>query len=150
MDSPQGRVVSLHEDRDPVCAVVEVTAPLRCARCAAGKGCGAGIAARDGRPRNIEARLAPGLEVRAGDRVRVDLAPDDILRASLIVYGLPLAGAVLGAAAAYLVKAGDLGAALAALSGVFAGMLVARDRLRRSGCPQQFTPTVTSRIAGAG
>ena len=150
MDSPQGRVLSLHYEQDPVCAVVEVTAPLRCARCAAGKGCGAAIAGRDGRPRNIEARLAPGLEVRAGDRVRVDLAPRDILRASLIVYGLPLAGAVLGAAAAYLANAGDLGAALAALAGGCAGMLAARVRLRRPDCPHRFTPMVTSRIAGAG
>ncbi|NNL62436.1 MAG: SoxR reducing system RseC family protein [Woeseiaceae bacterium] len=150
MDSPQGRILSIHDDREPVCAVVEITAPLRCARCAAGKGCGAGIAGPDGGPRKIEVRLAPGLELRAGDRVRVDVAPADILGASLIVYGLPLAGAVLGAGAAYLANAGDLGAALAALAGIGAGMLVARGRLRRTACPHRFTPIATSRIAGAG
>ena len=133
-----------------MCAVVEVTAPLRCARCAAGKGCGAAIAAGDGSPRRVEVRLAPGLDVRAGDRVRIDLAPDDVLRASLIAYGLPLAGAVLGAAAAYLANAGDPGAALAALAGVCLGMLAARGRLRRPACSHRFTPVVTSRIAGAG
>lgn len=150
MDSPEGRVLSIHGDSDAVRAVVEVASPLRCARCAAGKGCGAGILDGGGGPRSIEARLAPGLELREGDRVRIELAPADVLRAAWNVYGLPLAGAVLGAGGAYLADAGDLGSALAALAGIGAGMLAARNRLQRAGCPLRFTPIVTSRIAGVG
>ena len=130
--------------------MVAVTAALRCARCAAGKGCGADIVSGDARPRNVEARLAPGLELREGDRVRIELAPDGILQASLIAYGLPLAGAVLGAGAAYLAGVGDLAGVLAVLTGGGAGVLAARGRLRRSPCRDRLTPIVTSRIAGAG
>ena len=101
-------------------------------------------------PRRIEVHLAPGLALREGDSVQLDLAPDDILHAALIAYGLPLAGAVLGAGAAWLANAGDLGAALAALAGIGAGLLAARNRLRHTACPQRFTPVVTSRAAGTG
>jgi sigma-E factor negative regulatory protein RseC len=148
VDSPQGHILSIYDDRDPVWAVVEVTAPIRCARCAAGRGCGAGIVGGDARPRRVEARVLPGLGLREGDEVRVDLAPHDILQAALIAYGLPLAGAVLGASAAYLADAGDLGAAMAALAGISAGLLAARRRLKRSACMQRLAPVVTSRIAG--
>ena len=150
MDCPQGRILSLHYDTEPASAVVEVTAALRCARCAAGRGCGAGIQDGQSKPRQVRARLAPGLQVREGDEVEIALASNDILRASLIVYGLPLAGAGLGAGAAYLAGAGDLVAATAALGGLCAGVLAARGRLQRAGCLQRFSPTVTSRADGTG
>lgn len=81
-----------------------------------------------------------------GDQVRIELAPSNLLRASMIVYGLPLSGAVLGAALAYLAGLGELFAATAALGGIFAGLMVARMRLRRSGCLREFTPTIVERL----
>lgn len=150
MDCPQGRVLSLHHDTEPASALVEVAAPLRCARCAAGRGCGAGLGGGAARARRVRALLAPGLQLREGDEVEIELASDDILRASLIVYGLPLAGAGLGAGAVYLAGGGDLAAAAAALAGVGAGALAARVRLRRAGCLQRFSPVVTCRLGGDG
>ena len=149
MDSQQGRVLAVHDDRDPAFAVVEVAAPPSCARCAAGKGCGAGIVGGEAGPRSVEARLAPGLTLHQGDRVRIELAPGDILHASLVAYGLPLVGAVVGAGAAHLAGAGDLIGVLTTVSGGGAGVLMARGRLRQSACRHRIAPIVTARIAGA-
>ncbi len=78
--------------------------------------------------------------------MRIALEPRNLLRASLLVYGLPLAFAVIAAALAYVTGLGDLSAALAALAGVAGGLLVARSQIRKSGCLREFTPTVVERI----
>ena len=149
MDNPQGRILSIHRDKTPPHAVVEVAASLRCERCAAGKGCGAGLLGGDDRPRRVDALITQDLDLVEGDQVAIELAPDNLLRASLIVYGLPLLGAVTGAAGAWLSGAGDLGAAVTALVGVGVGIVAGRLRLQRTGCLRTFTPVVTARIATA-
>ena len=149
MDNPQGRILSIHRDETPPHAVVEVAASLHCARCAAGKGCGAGLLGGDDRPRRVDALITQDLDLVEGDQVAIELAPDNLLRASLIVYGLPLLGAVTGAAGAWLAGAGDLGAAVTALVGVGVGIMAGRLRLQRAGCLRTFTPVVTARIATA-
>lgn len=149
MNTPQGRVLSIHSDTTPPHAVVEVVASISCARCAAGKGCGAGILGGDEQSRRVDALIAHGLDLAEGDRVRIELASNNILRASMIVYGLPLLGAVAGAAGAWFGGMGDLGAAAAALAGVGVGILAGRLRLQRTGCLRTFTPTVTATLAQA-
>ncbi len=150
MDNPQGRILSIHRDETPPHAVVEVAASLRCARCAAGKGCGAGILGGDEKLRRVDALIANDLDVGEGDQVAIELAPNNLLRASSIVYGLPLLGAVGGASGAWLSGLGDLGAAIAALAGVGVGILSGRRHLQRTGCLRTFTPVVTARIAAVG
>ena len=150
MDNPQGRILSIHRDDTPPHAVVEVAASIRCARCAAGKGCGAGILGGDEKLRRVDALLANDLDVGEGDQVAIELAPNNLLRASSIVYGLPLLGAVGGASGAWLSGMGDLGAAIAALAGVGVGILSGRRHLQRTGCLRTFTPVVTARIAAVG
>ncbi|MEJ2298255.1 MAG: SoxR reducing system RseC family protein [Woeseiaceae bacterium] len=144
MDLPEGRILSIDTTTRPSSAVIEVTSAIQCARCAAGKGCGAGIVAGGGR-RRIDAVLAANLSVQAGDRVTVELAPDNLLRAATIVYGLPLTGALVGAAGAYLAGFGEPGAAFAVLAGIAAGALVGRLRLQQAACLRRFVPTVTER-----
>ncbi len=80
----------------------------------------------------------------------IGLEPGNVLQAALIVYGLPLLGAAIAVAAAYLLALGDLGAALAALTGLGAGGFVGRRRLDRQACVMQFIPTVLARIGPAG
>ena len=150
MDSPRGRILSIEFDGTPPSAVVEVPRSLGCARCAAGKGCGAGLTGADSQPRRIAALLATGLELNEGDEVSIELAPQNVLRAALIVYGLPLGGAVIGAGIAYLAGAGDLGAAFAALVGLAVGLAAGRRYLGRAACLKHFTPVITGRVAGAG
>ena len=150
MDSPRGRILSIHPDAAPPYAVVEVAASAGCARCASGKGCGAGILGGSEKTRCIDALIAQGLEVRAGDRVSIQLAPANLMRAALLVYGLPLTGAIVASAAAWLLGTGDSGAVAMALFGAGLGMLLGRLRLRKARCLRDFTPTVTERLAAAG
>lgn len=150
MNNPQGRILSIYRDDTPPHAVIEVAASIRCARCAAGKGCGAGILGGDEKLRRVDALIANNLDVGEGDQVAIELAPNNLLRASFIVYGLPLLGAVGGASGAWLSGMGDLGAAIAALAGVGVGILSGRRHLQRTGCLRTFTPVVTARIAAVG
>lgn len=116
-----------------------------CARCAAGKGCGAGLLAPEAGERHIEATVPAGMSLAVNDDVEVSLAPDNILRAAMIVYGLPMLGALAGAAFAYAIELGDKGAAGAALLGLGAGLAVSRRKLRQVDCLRQFTPSVEKR-----
>ena len=146
MDSPRGRIIELDTDASPPAAVVEVVSAMRCARCAAGKGCGAGVLDGDPRPRRIDARIRDKLDLDVGDQVRVSLSPNDLLQAALTAYGAPLAGAVTFAAIAYLSGFGDLAATVTTLIGLVVGIGVGRWRLRRNACLQRFTPVVTERL----
>ncbi|MGB5448698.1 MAG: SoxR reducing system RseC family protein [Woeseiaceae bacterium] len=149
MDNPRGRVIAVTGYAPAPQALVEVDASVSCARCAEGKGCGAGLLGRTSGSRRIDALIAGGLTVSEGDDVRIELAPSNLLRASMIVYGLPLSGALLGAALAYFVGLGELYAATASIGGILAGLVLARLRLRKTSCLRQFTPTIVERLQGA-
>lgn len=141
MDNPTGRVVSLADGRGGARAVVEVDVAAACPRCAAGKGCGAGLM-QPGGTRRIEVQIPDGIEPRVNDRVEVSLAPHNVLQAAITVYGFPLTGGLAGATFAYALELGDTAAALAALMGVAGGFAASRWRLRQGPCLSRFTPTV--------
>lgn len=143
MQNPQGRIVSVHAGY----AVVEVDAELVCERCASGKGCGAGLLGGGAGAQRISVSVPADLDVVDGDLVSIVLQPKDILRAAVIVYGYPLAGAVIGAIAAAIAGFGDVAAAVAALSGITVGFLSASRRLRNARCLREFTPAVVERLA---
>ena len=150
MDRPKGRIIELHRDAAPPWAVVEVAAAVRCPRCAAGKGCGAGLLDGDSTPRHVNALLPGELALHRGDRVWLELAPGDLLQAALTAYGIPLLIMLLAGGGAYLAGLGDLQAVMATLLGAGIGMAVARLRLRRGECLQRMTPRIAGRFAGAG
>ncbi len=150
MENPRGRILAVLNDTNPPRAVVEVTASLRCARCVAGKGCGAGLVGGSSEPRRIDALISSGVDVREGDEVRIELAADDLLHASLLAYGLPLVGALTGAGIAWTLGLGDLASAAVALGGIAVGLLFGRHRLRRGNCLEQLTPTITERLVPGG
>ena len=74
------------------------------------------------------------------------LEPRNLLRASVIVYGYPLLGAVLAAIVAMKFGMGDGTGAVAALAGLVSGMLIARIRLRKTRCLRDFTPVIVERL----
>lgn len=129
--------------------VVEVESVIVCERCESGKGCGAGLLGKRTGDKCVEATVAADLEVSLGDIVSIVLEPRNVLRAAIIVYGYPLFGAVLAAFAAYSAGLGDVAGALAALSGLVAGILIARIRLRNARCLRDFTPIVVDRLSAA-
>ena len=120
MKDPQGTIVEIVRDSRGVTAIVDVDAEAVCARCASGRGCGAGIfGARTGR-RRIDIAVGKNLELGEGDIVDIQLAPRNVLGA---------------------------GAATMALGGLAGGVLIGRRRLRDDACLARFTPVVSRRIA---
>lgn len=86
--------------------------------------------------------MPEGLNPTVGDMVEISLAPDNLLRAALIVYGIPMLGALAGAMMAYAASLGDASAAVAALLGLGLGLVISRWRVRQASCLQRFTPTI--------
>jgi sigma-E factor negative regulatory protein RseC len=144
MENPRGRVISVSNTASSPRALVEVNAVVECARCAEGKGCGAGLLGSSAGNRRVNALISPDLNVRAGDEVSIELAPKNLLHASLIVYGGPLSGAIVAALIAYAAGLSDSYAALAAIAGLSAGLLLARRYLRSARCLRRFTPMVVA------
>lgn len=147
MQNPQGQVVSLRADNSGTRAIVEVESAVVCARCESGKGCGAGLLGRKSGEKRVEAVVAEDLDLENGDLVSVVLAPRNVLRAAVIVYGYPLCGAVLAAILAFGVEAGDAGGAIAALVGLVGGILAARIRLQSNQCLRDFMPMIVNRLS---
>lgn len=143
--------MSLVDSADGVRAVVEVSVAASCPRCASGKGCGAGIfTASTSAAQPVEASVRKGLDVSEGDVVEISLAPDNLLQAAIIVYGLPMLGAIVGAGLAYAFSMRDSAAAGAALAGLAAGLMVSRWRVRQTSCLRKFVPVVERRVANSG
>ena len=138
--------MSLVDSIDGARAVVVVDVTSACPRCAAGKGCGAGLFAGGGADRQVEATIPPGMDIAVQDVVEISLAPDNLLRAAIIVYGLPMIGAVIGAVIAYALSFGDVVAALAALTGLGSGLVLSRWRLQQTDCLQRFVPSIERRL----
>lgn len=119
-----------------------------CARCAAGRGCGAGLFGQRRKPAVIEAKVADGLLLEAGDRVRLEFVPAELVRAAWLAYGLPLAGLVSAALAATRVFPGnELAAVVCAALGLVAGAAWGRRSLLRDSCLSRCVPTVSERLA---
>ena len=145
MNDPQGTIVAITRTAAGVRAIVDVEAGAVCARCASGRGCGAGVLSGRARSR-LEVLVDADLELSEGDVVGIELPSRDVLGAALSVYGLPLAGAMFGAALAHLATLGDGGSAAMAIGGLFLGVIISRRRLRDASCLARFTPTVSRRV----
>lgn len=142
MDAPFGTVILV---RDGIARVSVDSAA--CPRCAAGKGCGAGLFAGGASRREIDVPLDDSQSVRAGDRIRLTLQPGNLWRAAAYAYGLPLAGMVIVPGIAWWLGfvTGDRQAVLLALGGLVAGIWLGRSRLQRDGCLDRLTPSVAAR-----
>jgi len=146
MDNPKGKIQAFVSDEHGTRAIVSIDVVTACPRCAAGKGCGAGLLVGDDRIRQVEASMHPDMDLAEGDLVEIALAPSNLLRAALIVYGLPMLGAVVAATLANIWTLGDAGAAGAALLGLAVGIVLGRWRLRQEACLRDFVPTIEKRL----
>ena len=139
MQKPVGTVIDIVRDERGERAVLAVDRQAVCARCASGKGCGAGIVG--GRDAQLEARFDQRLELETGDEVTISLAPRNLLKAATIVYGIPLIGAAVAAGIAYSLGVSDAQATVLALTGLLGSLLVSKKIL--SGCIEDLVPVVT-------
>lgn len=140
IDAPEGIIVAVR----PGLAKVRVDEQFGCPRCAAGRGCGAGIFSR-GRPRMVEVTLPPGVSFRIGEPVRFSLEPERLLHAAWLVYGVPLLSLFVAAILAAYLWPGEPsdGPALGlAVVGLVGGGWWARRRLQRARCGGRFVPSL--------
>ncbi|MDJ0711994.1 MAG: SoxR reducing system RseC family protein [Woeseiaceae bacterium] len=144
MERASGRITAVHDDH----LTVEVNTASFCSRCAAGKGCGAALLGADRGPRQVDVPLPRHGEFSAGDQVTLELAPQSVLHAALIVYGIPLATIAAIGVLALLFDWSDLKVTFGMIAGGLVGVTIGRSRLRRTNCLKQFTPVV-SEPAGA-
>jgi len=142
-----GKIVSIGQGK----AMVAVERTAACPRCAAGKGCGAGLLSGSTRPAILEVTLSPQQNLGEGDEVRLTLEPSHLLHASLLVYGLPLAGIVLMLVAGWLISRplSDPEAIAYAIAGLTAGLLAGRWQLNRRDCLKQFVPKIEGVVDAA-
>ena len=116
-------------------AWVQCESQAGCARCAAGQGCGGGLFAKllRGRLQELPVVLPHGRErdPLAGEWLLIGLSTSAVQSASMLMYGLPLAGLLLGAVAGSALLANDLVALLGGMAGMVAGLLLARGRAGR-------------------
>ena len=127
-------------------AIIDVDVAAVCSRCAAGKGCGAGILGGSGRVRQVAATIGTGVRLGVGDRVEIALRPRDLLQAAVVVYVPPLLGAAIAATAAYGIVGRDIDAAAAALIGMALGLFASRYYLNHTTCLERVTPVVERRL----
>ena len=149
MDNPTGIIQALITDARGTRAIVDVDVSTACPRCAAGKGCGAGLLVGSSRLRQVEASFSASLDLAEGDNVEIALSPNNLLKAALMVYGLPMLGAIVAAGFAYVMALGDAAAASAAIVGLLSGLVVSRWRLQHAACLGNFVPRVAKRLRGA-
>ena len=145
MESPVGMIVSIADGH----ATVSVEAAAICARCAAGKGCGAGLLTGSNRARLIEVQLSPHMNLKAGDEVKLSLAPSNLLRAAVLAYGLPLSGVVIALGTAWFLNESlsDRIAIALAMFGLSLGVLCGRHFLNKDACLKNLVPTISERNA---
>jgi sigma-E factor negative regulatory protein RseC len=143
MDTPIATIISIADGM----ATVTVSRSVVCARCAAGKGCGAGLLNGNPEPARLQLPVPGAMRLRTGDQVYLELSADGLLKASFLVYGLPLVGIVTALFAGWLI-AGPLNDASTiglSLAGMLAGLVVARTHIGRDRCLEQFVPKITRR-----
>jgi sigma-E factor negative regulatory protein RseC len=138
MNTTTGTVLSVATHAAGKRAWIAIDSGIHCSRCAAGKGCGAGLIGSRARPRRVVVVVPTGTELDKGDSVTVMLEPGNVLHAAWIVYGWPLLGAICGAGGSWLITDNDALAAMAALAGLAIGYLVAKLKLRQQGCVNRF------------
>lgn len=111
-------------------AWVQCESQAGCARCAAGQGCGGGLFAKLLRSRlqELPVVLPTGRERDpvVDEWLLIGLSTAAVQSASMLMYGLPLAGLLLGAISGSSMLANDLVAFLGGAAGFAAGLLLAR------------------------
>jgi sigma-E factor negative regulatory protein RseC len=126
-----GRVRRVRSTAAGRVADVSVDLAVACPRCAAGRGCGAGVFGSRRSARPLTVCVAAHAEFDADTPVEIAIDGYDLLGATARLYGLPLGGLVAAVGAAGLAGAGDGLAVIAGVAGLAGGMAAARWRLRR-------------------
>lgn len=117
--------IALVKQRDGRRVELELLRGGACDQCELNKGCGTGALSRliGRRPRPLV--IDSEHDCKPGDQVVVELPEAALVRASLLLYGLPLLGLLVGAVLAASLALPDFVVAAIALCGLFGGFRIA-------------------------
>jgi len=136
-------------------AWVETLRTSTCGACAAGQGCGASVLASVLGQRNAPVRVINGIGALVGDRVVIGIAESSLVRGSLAVYAVPLAGLFIGALTGHYLGDGwaprhaDLSDLLGAAAGFAAGLGWLKHFSRATGRDDRYQPVILRREPAA-
>lgn len=146
MIEEQGRVVAVEDGA----VWVETLRKSTCSSCSANAGCGQGLMDKlgVGRSRGLVRALC-NLRLEVGDSVVIGVREDLLVRGSLLVYLLPLAGLFVVALLAQALGAGEPQIVVAGLSGLGLGWLLVRWRSRQTAADPDLQPVVVRALLAA-
>jgi sigma-E factor negative regulatory protein RseC len=129
-------------------AWVETRRPGTCGACADRQGCGTSVLASVLGQRQAPMRVINSIGAVAGDRVVIGVSESGLLRGTLAVYAVPLAGLFIGALAGHYLGDGgihrdaDLWELLGALAGFTAGLTWLKRFSRATGRDERYQPVI--------
>lgn len=137
MIEEQGRITGI-QGTD---AWVQTLRQGACENCKIRTGCGQRVLAELSSSKASQVRVNNVLQAKPGDQVLLGMGEAALLRASLLVYLVPMLGLLGGAVMAdRLLGLGDAGTAMVALSAMLAAFFPARFYQRRMGVAGEFQP----------
>ena len=142
-----GRVVAV----DGEYAWIESERTSTCGGCAARRGCGTGAIAKVLGRKRMQLRVVNTIDAGPGDQVVIGIAESGVVRGSLAVYAVPLAGLIAGAlagqAAGAWLGAGttDLPSIAGAVAGLAGGLAWSGRFSRTTGTDPSYQPVLLRR-----
>jgi len=123
-----------------------------CNSCSVRSGCGTSVLAKVLGRRNAPVRVLNSIGVATGDRVVIGIAESGLVRGSLAVYCVPLAGLFAGAVASHYLFTGiaaapaDLASITGAALGFAAGLAWLRSFSRKSEQDVRYQPVLLRQL----
>ena len=146
MIEERGRVVGL----EPGAVWVETLRQSTCSSCSANAGCGQGLLDKLAiNSRRGYVRALTDLQLCEGDSVVIGVREDFLLRAALLVYGLPLLGLLVPAFLAHFFALGEPASIFAGLIGFIAAGFWLRRRSQACSHDPASQPVVLRALLSA-
>ncbi len=151
MIEEQAQVIEIEGSR----LILQAQTQSTCGSCSANKGCGTSLLAKVVGRKFTQFEAENIVNADVGDTVIVGIPEDALLKGSLVMYAIPIAGMILFALLAdyfLLATAGsrDLMVAASAIMGLVFGSLLSKAYFQRQSSVQLFSPVVLRKIIGHG
>ena len=135
--------------------ILQAQTQSACGSCSANKGCGTSLLAKVVGRKFTHFQAENSVNAVVGDTVIVGIPEDALLKGSLVMYVLPIAGMLVFAVLAdYLLlidmQFRDLSTAASGIMGLVLGSLMAKSYFQRHSSVQLFSPVVLRKIIGHG
>ena len=151
MIEEQAEVVEIEGSR----LILQAQTQSACGSCSASKGCGTSLLSKVIGRKFTRFEAENNVNAVVGDTVIVGIPEDALLKGSLVMYSIPLAGMIIFALLAdYFLLAStgsrDLMVAASAIMGLILGSLMSKAYFQRQSSIHLFSPVILRKIIGHG